>query len=140
MVMMIKTYSELLSFESFEDRYNYLKLSGEVGAETFGSFRYVNQSFYRSSEWKRIRNHIIARDEGCDLAISDRTIGGRILIHHLNPILEDDIVQHRSIVFDPENLICVSNNTHQAIHYGDASLLVLSKPIERKLNDTIPWR
>ena len=138
--MMIRTYSELISIPTFEDRYEYVKLSGEVGVETFGSSRYLNQTFYRSPEWKRARNYVIARDEGYDLAMPDRMIGGRILIHHLNPISEDDVIQHRSNIVDPENLICVSNNTHQAIHYGDDSLLVLSKPIERRQNDTIPWR
>ena len=137
---MIRTYSELISIPTFEDRYEYVKLSGEVGVETFGSSRYLNQTFYRSPEWKRARNYVIARDEGYDLAMPDRMIGGRILIHHLNPISEDDVIQHRSNIVDPENLICVSNNTHQAIHYGDDSLLVLSKPIERRQNDTIPWR
>lgn len=137
---MFRTYSDLILLDNFEDRYEYVKLSGEVGVETFGSSRYLNQTFYRSPEWKRARNYVIARDEGCDLAMPDRMIGGRILIHHINPISEDDIIQHRSIIVDPENLICVSNNTHQAIHYGDDSLLVLSKPIERRKNDTILWR
>lgn len=140
MTTMLKTYSELISFSTFEDRYNYLKLNGAVGEETFGPDRYLNQSFYKSNEWKQLRHHIIVRDNGCDLGIDDRIIGGRIIIHHINPIIIDQVKSIDYFLCDPENLICVSNNTHQAIHYGDEALLILSKPIERHRNDTCPWK
>lgn len=136
---MYRTYSELMSLETFEDRYDYVKLLGEVGGLTFGSSRYLNQAFYRSSEWKRLRNQIIIRDNGCDLAIQDRIIGGKVIIHHLNPVTEEALLDRTYDIFDPENLICVSNNTHQAIHYGDESML-MHDPIFRTKNDTIPWK
>jgi hypothetical protein len=128
-----------MSFRTFEDRYNYARLVGEVGALTFGSSRYLNQAFYRSARWKQLRNEIIIRDDGCDLGIPDRMIGGRILVHHLNPVTEDDLLNRDYDIFNPENLICVSNNTHQAIHYGDGAML-MHDPIERTKNDTIPWK
>lgn len=137
--MMIKTYSELIQYSTFEDRFKYLSLKGQVGEETYGFDRWVNQRFYKSREWKQIRNLIIVRDSGCDLGISGREIRDRIIIHHMNPILLKDITDSTSYLLDPEYLICVSHNTHEAIHYGDESLLI-SEPVERKPNDTCPWR
>lgn len=137
--MRIKTYSELITFSTFEDRFEYLQLKGIVGQETFGFDRYLNQILYNSKEWKHLRNKIIVRDNGCDLALEGFEIYGRILIHHINPITIDDVIKRRGIVFDPENLICVTHNTHNAIHYGDKSLLITG-PIERRANDTCPWK
>lgn len=136
---MIRSYAELMQMPTFEERYEYLKLGGVVGKETFGYERYLNQALYRSSEWKRLRNHIILRDNGNDLGCDGFGIGGKILIHHLNPITADDIVGRNPSVLDPENLICVSHNTHNAIHYGDRSMLV-GNPVERARNDMCPWK
>ena len=138
-LMRIKTYSELITFSTFEDRFEYLQLKGIVGQETFGFDRYLNQILYNSKEWKHLRNEIIIRDNGCDLALDGFEIHGRILIHHINPITIDDVIKRREMVFDPENLICVTHNTHNAIHYGDKSLLITG-PIERRANDTCPWK
>lgn len=135
----IKSYSELITLETFLDRFKYLKLSGFVGVETFGSRRYLNQMLYRSPIWKSLRDEIILRDNGCDLGVEDRVIFGKITIHHINPISIEDITRRSSKVFDPENLICVSADTHRAIHYGDSDLLVLD-PIERLPGDTCLWR
>lgn len=135
-----RRYSELIRFPTFEERFEYLKLSGHVGFDTFGFDRYMNQMFYQSTEWKQFRNHIIIRDNGCDLGIADRQIGGRIYIHHITPITPDDFKRGSSSLLDPENAICVSFNTHQAIHYGDKTLLTPSMPIERRANDTCPWK
>lgn len=135
----IRTYSELVKMDSFEDRFNYLKLDGIVGEETFGFDRYLNQVFYKSPEWMRIRDHVIIRDGGCDLGIPDRLIPSRILVHHMNPISKEDILRRSDFLLDPEFLICTTKRTHDAIHYGDASLLVFV-PIERYKNDTCPWR
>ena len=138
--MNTKSYSHLITLPTFEERYHYLKLDGKVGEETFGYDRYLNQVFYTSKEWRTFRRDIIARDLGCDLGISDREIGGHIIIHHLNPITLADIHKRNlSILLNPENAICVSHITHQAIHYGDESLLITT-PIERSRNDTCPWR
>lgn len=135
-----RTYSELITLPTFEERYRYLRLDGEVGKETFGFDRYLNQSFYATREWKQFRRDIIVRDMGCDLGIEDRLIHGLIIIHHINPISVDDIVRGRiEVLMNPENSICVSPNTHNAIHYGDESLLV-TMPIARNKNDTCPWR
>lgn len=139
MTMNIKTYSELITLPSFEERYRYLRLSGRVGEDTFGSDRYLNQKFYRSAEWKRIRDQIIVRDNGCDLGMEDRPIYGKILIHHLNPISEKDIVYMTDALLNPEFLICVSHITHNAIHYGDEDLL-MKGPIVRTPYDTCPWK
>ena len=136
----MKTYSECISLPTFEERFEYLKLSGGVGMETFGSSRYLNQIFYGTPEWKRARRDVIARDEGCDLAHPDRPINTKIYVHHINPITVDDILQRRDFLFDPENLISISFNTHNAVHYGDASLLIPSKPTIRKPFDQAPWR
>ena len=137
---MIRTYSELITIPTFEERFDYLKLNGLIGMETFGSDRYLNQALYRSPEWKAFRNRIVIRDNGCDLAFQDRGIYGNILIHHLNPITAEDILSRSPVLFDPNNVVCVCLNTHNAIHYGDASLLVPSNPTERTPNDTCPWK
>ena len=135
----IKTYSELITIPTYEERFEYLRCNSAVGKETFGFDRYLNQVLYNSMDWKRLRRQIIVRDNGCDLALEGYAIYGKIIIHHINPISLDDIMKERSIVFDPENLVCVSFSTHNAIHYGDASLLPMG-PIERTPNDTCPWR
>lgn len=137
--MSIKTYSELIHLPTFEERFQYLKLSGAVGKETFGFDRYLNQNFYRSAAWKRVRDQVIVRDNGCDLGIDDRIIYGKILIHHMNPINDRDILDLTDILLNPEYLICVSHITHNAIHYSDESLLP-SEPIVRFKNDTCPWK
>ena len=137
--MSIRTYSELIQLSTFEERFNYLRLDGVVGKDTFGFDRYLNQQFYRSSEWKRIRNQVIVRDNGCDLGIDEYEIHGRILIHHMNPISIEDLQHMSDLLMNPEYLICVSHRTHNAIHYGDESLIVTA-PIERSQNDTCPWR
>lgn len=136
---MIKTYSELCKRETFKERFRYLALKGSVAEETFGFDRYLNQKFYRSSEWKRIREKIIVRDYGCDLGLYGYDIIDKIIVHHMNPIVPRDIYNLKEYIFDPEYLICVSHNTHNAIHYGDEDLLY-EDPIERKPNDTCPWR
>lgn len=138
--MSIRTYSELTNIKTFEERFRYLKLDGSVGKETFGFDRYLNQMFYKSDEWKRIRNYIIVRDSGCDLGIQDRQIGGRIYVHHMNPVTVDDLVHASDFLLNPEYLICASFDTHNAIHYGDESLLIESTPLERRPNDTTPWK
>lgn len=137
--MSIKTYSELITIPTFEERYRYLRLGGQVGAETFGFDRWLNQKFYKDPEWLAVRNHVIIRDNGCDLGIPGREIHSRILIHHMNPITKDDILRRSKYLLDPEYLICTIKNTHDAIHYGDESLLI-PDPIVRSRNDTCPWR
>lgn len=137
--MSIRTYSELITIPTFEERYRYLRLSGRVGEETFGFDRYINQIFYRSKEWKEIRDHVIVRDNGCDLGIPGREIYGKILIHHMNPITQEDILNRSDLLLNPEYLICTVKNTHDAIHYGDESILY-KDPIVRSKNDTCPWR
>ena len=136
---MIRTYSELLSFRTFEERFNYLRLHGQIGKETFGFDRIYNQKFYRSKEWKDIRNYVITRDLGCDLAIPDRDIHGRIMVHHMNPISIEDIQHSSDYLLNPEYLISVSPTTHDAIHYSDESILMPSVVIERKPGDTKLW-
>ena len=135
----IRTYSELIMLPTFVERYRYLKIGGRVGSETFGYDRYLNQILYRTAEWKRFRNEIIVRDKGCDLACVGYEIYGKILVHHINPITVEDVVNRTAKVFDPENVISTTLNTHNAIHYGDESLLI-TEPIERKPNDTCPWK
>lgn len=137
--MNIRTYSELSKLQTFAERYQYLRLSGAVGEETFGFDRYLNQVFYKSKEWKRVRDYVIVRDNGCDLGVEGYEIHGRILVHHMNPITLKDIEQRSDIILDPEFLISTVHNTHNAIHYGDESLLI-QDPIIRKPNDTCPWR
>lgn len=135
----IRTYSELITLPTFEERFAYLQLNGKVGQDTFGFDRYLNQMFYKSKEWKKVRNHIIVRDYGCDLGIEGREIRGNILIHHINPIEKDDITNSTIYLLDPEFLICTSKNTHDAIHYGNEELLI-KDPIGRRKNDTCPWK
>ena len=137
--MSIKKYSELILLPTFEERYKYLQLNGVIGDETFGFDRYINQMFYRSQEWKQVRDYVIVRDNGCDLGIEGHEIRGKILIHHMNPIGIKDIQQVNKILLDPEYLITTMLSTHNAIHYGDESLLV-KDPIERSKNDTCPWK
>lgn len=137
--MSIRTYSELIIFPTFEERFQYLKLNGEVGGETFGFDRWLNQVFYRSHQWKRLRDEIIIRDNGCDLGVEGFEINRRIIIHHMNPISINDIEKETEFLLDPEFLICTTHNTHNAIHYGDEKLLVTA-PVERSKNDTCPWR
>ena len=137
--MNIKRYSELILLPTFEERYKYLQLNGVIGDETFGFDRYINQMFYRSQEWKQVRDYIIVRDNGCDLGVKGHEIRGKILIHHMNPIGIKDIQQVNKFLLDPEYLITTMLSTHNAIHYGDESLLV-TDPIERSKNDTCPWK
>lgn len=141
MTMCDKSYSALITLPTFEERFRYLKLGGEIGKETFGFDRYLNQAFYSTLEWKNFRRDMIVRDLGCDLGIPDREIGGIIILHHINPISMADIRQRNiEVLLNPENVICVSHNTHNAIHYGDESILTPSTLIERRPNDTCPWR
>lgn len=137
--MTIKTYTELMTLPTFEERYKYLKLNGRVGEQTFGFDRYLNQVFYSSDEWRRLRDEIIIRDNGCDLGVEGREIYGRIIIHHMNPITKEDILKRSDYLLNPEYLICTVKSTHDAIHYGDENLLTKG-PIERYKNDTCPWR
>lgn len=136
----IRTYSELSKLKTFRERYEYLKLGGTVGEDTFGFDRYLNQIFYTSKEWKQIRNFVITRDNGCDLGIPDhKIIDDLILVHHMNPITKDDIINKSEMLLNPEYLITTVKPTHDAIHYGDESLLV-EDYIERSKNDTCPWK
>ena len=135
----IKTYSELITIPTFLERYRYLKIGGRIGEETFGYDRYLNQTLYRSPEWKRFRRDMILRDNGLDLACDGYEIYEKILVHHINPITPRDVIRRDLKIFDPENVVCVSLNTHNAIHYGDESLLMLD-PIVRTKNDTCPWK
>lgn len=135
----IRTYSELLQLRSFKERYEYLRLNGRVGEETFGFDRYLNQNFYKSEEWKSVRDYVIVRDNGCDLGVEGYDIHGKILIHHMNPILPKDILKRSDYLLTPDYLITTALSTHNAIHYGDDSLLI-TLPIERTKNDTCPWR
>ena len=135
---MIRTYSELVMCNTFEEKFNYLKLNGNVGKETFGFDRYLNQRFYRSYEWKNARKIVIARDNGGDLGDIDRPISGRILVHHMNPISANDLDSGLDFIIDPEYLISVSHNTHNAIHYGDKSLIP-APVLERRPGDTKLW-
>lgn len=134
----IRRYSELRRIETFEDRFEYLKLGGSVGYATFGFDRHVNQAFYASFEWKMLRQHVILRDNGCDLGVPGFEINGGLLIHHINPIELNDILQHEDWILDPEFLITTTHNTHNAIHYGDRSLLP-TQFVERKAGDTRLW-
>ena len=137
--MIIRTYSELITLPTFEDRYHYLQLNGAVGKDTFGFDRYINQQFYRSKEWQRIRDEEIIRDNACDLGMEGYEIHGRIYVHHMNPIMVQDIQSNSDYLMNPEFLICTTHRTHNAIHYGDENLLARA-PIERTKNDTCPWR
>ena len=137
--MSIRTYSELILLPTFEERFKYLQLNGRVGHDTFGFDRYINQKFYSSAEWKRIRDIVIMRDNGCDLALKGYEIYGRILIHHMNPITVKDVELSTEYLMNPEYLICVTHNTHNAIHYGDEKLITKG-PVVRTKNDTCPWK
>lgn len=139
MKIITRSYSEVITLPTFLERYQYLKIGGVIGEETFGYDRYLNQTLYRSAEWKRFRRDMIIRDNGCDLAHDEYEIVGKILLHHINPITPKDVIRRDPKIFDPENVICVSLNTHNAIHYGDESLLMLD-PVIRTENDTCPWR
>lgn len=136
---MIRTYSELITHDSFIDRYNYLKLVGQVGVETFGFDRYINQMLYKSQKWLEARRKVIIRDKGCDLGLPDYEISDRVIVHHMNPITLEDIEEEKPEIFNPEFLISTSFRTHNAIHYGDESLLP-KLPVERSSNDTCPWK
>lgn len=136
----MRRYSELLAIPTFEERFEYLKLNGMVGKDTFGFDRYLNQAFYKSSEWLRVRNQVIVRDSGCDLGVPDREIVGPIFVHHMNPLRIEDFEEHSNYLLNPEYLITVSHITHNAIHYGDSSLLPKTILVERKPNDMCPWR
>ena len=136
---MIRCYNDLKRIETFNERYSYLKLHGKVGEDTFGMDRWVNQMLYKSKRWKETRNKIIIRDNGCDLGIEGRELNSYIVVHHMNPITFEDIEEEKEIIFDPENLICCSSRTHQAIHFGDEGLLPKDY-IQRSPNDTCLWR
>ena len=138
-MMKIRTYSELIMLPTFKERYEYLKLGGKVGEETFGFDRYLNQKFYKSKEWRDIRDYVIMRDNACDLGIEDREIHSRIIIHHMNPITKYDIVNQTEFLTNPDYMICTLKRTHDAIHYGDDSIL-FSDIVTRTKNDTCPWR
>lgn len=136
---MIRTYTELSKLNSFLERYEYLRIGGKVGEETFGFDRYLNQIFYKDPEWLETRDNVIIRDGGCDLGMPDREIRGKILVHHMNPVTKEQILRRDPALFDPEYLICTIKSTHDAIHYGDQTLLMLD-PIVRTKNDTCPWK
>lgn len=138
--MRIRTYSELRQLETFEDRYEYLRLRGEVGGITFGFDRYMNQQFYRSTQWRHCRDEVISRDLGRDLGIRGREIYNKVVIHHMNPMVPEDLIGGESHVLDLEFLISTTHQTHMAIHYGDRSLLLASQPTERRPGDTTPWK
>lgn len=137
--MAILRYSELKRLKTFEERYEYLRLGGLIGESTFGFERFLNQALYRSQQWRLLRNQIILRDDGCDLGVPGYDIHDKIIIHHMNPLTKEQLHEPDDSMFDPEFLICVSMNTHNAIHYGDASLLPRG-PVVRKPNDTCPWK
>lgn len=137
--MKIKSYSEMRSFSTFIERFNYLKLNGKVGIETFGFDRYLNQVLYCSQEWKRFRRQVIIRDNGCIFGLDGYNINGRLIVHHINPITLEQIEQRDPMIFSMENVVCVTHNVHEAIHYGDESLIP-TDPIIRKPNDTCPWK
>lgn len=139
MIVKTKTYSELIRLEKYTDRYQYLMLSGRVGQETFGYERFLNQSLYKSYEWRSVRDEVIVRDHGCDLGMEGYEIYGSIIVHHMNPITMDDIQNRNEDIFNPEYLVSTSFSTHNAIHYGDEGLLI-TEPIIRTKNDTCPWK
>lgn len=137
----IRTYSELIKLPTFEERFEYLKLGGVVGEDTFGFDRYLNQVFYKSKEWQSIRTKVIIRDNGCDLASTGHEIqNSKILVHHMNPITKEDILNRSEYLLNPEYLICTVKDTHDAIHYGNSDYLLYKDPIVRTKNDTCPWR
>lgn len=136
---MIRTYSEAIQISDFLDRFHYLQLHGEVGRDTFGFDRWLNQRFYHDPSWRKVRNECIIRDEGCDLAHADRPIYKNLIVHHIDPITKDDVVNRDPKLFDLNNLICVSSITHRALHYGDEKSIMF-EPIVRAKNDMCPWR
>lgn len=138
--MKIRTYSEMIQFPTLKERFRYLKLSGAVGKATFGYDRYLNQKFYRSQDWKILRNEIIVRDNGCELGLDEYPIAGRIFIHHMNPIDDDDIMNTTEYLMNPDYLICVSHDMHNAIHYGNDDILRVREYKSRTPNDTCPWK
>lgn len=135
----MRTYSELITLPTFEERFRYLKLSGQIGIETFGFDRYINQVFYTSYEWRNLRDKILVRDNGGDMGLADYPINGRILVHHMNPITLQDITERNADILNPEYLISVGHDTHNAIHYGDESLLRTKVLVERCPGDTTLW-
>lgn len=138
--LMIRSYSELIQLSTFEERFDYLKLGGSVGQSTFGYDRYLNQQFYTSGKWRKFRDEIIARDMGCDLGVEGYEINGQpVLIHHINPLKRNDIVDRSPYLMDPDNVITTTYRTHRAIHYGDKSQ-IFTGLVERSANDTCPWR
>ena len=139
MSMNIKSYSECILLPTFLERFRYLQIGGYVGKETFGYDRYLNQILYRTPEWKRFRRDMILRDNGCDLAYDGYEIHGNILVHHINPITVEDVINRNPCIFDPNNVICTSLNTHNAIHYSDESILI-TEPVVRTPYDTCPWK
>ena len=137
--MLLKSYRNLILLPTILDRFEYLRIKANVGDSTFGFDRFINQDFYQSREWRQVRTKVIARDEGCDLGVPEYPIGGKVIIHHINPITADDIENASDLLFDMDNLICVSESTHNAIHFGDETLLP-AEPIIRMPGDTCPWR
>lgn len=137
---MIKTYSELIKFQTFDERFEYLMLNGKIGEELFGYARYLNQVFYSSPIWKKVRREVIIRDNGCDLGVEDYEIGGIIYVHHMNPITLEQLKRDDPMLIDPEYLICTSRSTHEAITLGDRNLLSIKNPVIRVPNDTSPWK
>lgn len=137
--MIIRTYSELMQFETIEERFEYLRIGGKIGEDTFGFDRYLNQMFYRLPEWKKTRRYVIIRDGGCDLGVEGYDIFGIVIVHHMNPVTKEQILNRDPVLFDPEYLITVSDLTHKAVHYGDSNLLPKIYT-ERRKNDTCPWR
>ena len=140
----IKTYTEMLQYTTFQDRFNYLKLDGRIGEETFGNYsrRWLNQRFYQSPEWQMIKQQVLIRDNGCDMALQEyELINNKIYVHHMNPITEDDIINHTSFLTNPEYLVCVSFETHNAIHFGDLNVARIAKdPAQRYPGDQCLWR
>lgn len=137
--MLLKSYRNLILLPTILDRFEYLRIKANVGDSTFGFDRFINQDFYQSREWRQVRMKVIARDEGCDLGVPEYPIGGKVIIHHINPITAEDIENASDLLFDMDNLICVSESTHNAIHFGDETLLP-AEPIIRMPGDTCPWR
>lgn len=136
----MRTYTELMGLSSFEERFRYLKLSKSSGMALEGHPRFVSQGFYHSAEWRNVRDFVIVRDLGCDLACPDRPIYGVIKVHHMNPISLEDIEKGSDLVLNPEFLITTCQRTHNSIHYGDESLIFSQHFVERRPNDTIPWK
>ena len=139
-MMLVKTYSELSQLETYEERFDYLSLSGKVGEETFGFDRYLNQQLYKSKEWQMVRDIVIMRDNGCDLGLEDYDIFGTIYVHHMNPITSEDIIDRTEYLLNPEYLVCVSLDTHNAIHYGTKDYINKNKIVTRHPNDHCPWK